>query len=334
MQLTFRTDGDDGALAGRAPDRVQRTADTGWLRPDEVRLVDQHLEWKVNELPTFHRTRSGRGMLTGFLKLANDDQGARRQQESPDADVLRYAQRWGYLGLCSHGVPRRHLLLYDPANPYDQARPVPGCLAVSTRDLWLRESVSAWRMIASDALTVRQIAKALHGGNPAAPELWAKLAWEPSLTRLVRIVRGRPGHPATMGTAVDAMAVEQAALGELVTNWLAIADVRPVLWWGYRRKPDIELTNNGLFGALAIRLLLAASNAELIAECDGCGLPMPDVSTRSDRRNYCETCFEPRALRARRDWAQAYRKTQKYRDWYARRQLQKKQGKNEVAGHG
>ena len=72
------------------------TADT-WRVPNSVELKGEALLWDVTKNQTI-KVHPGRSMLDDFIRLHN---------AQPD-QILKYAMRWGVLGICKHGLPASH----------------------------------------------------------------------------------------------------------------------------------------------------------------------------------------------------------------------------------
>lgn len=156
------------------------------------RLWDLWFEWREKEAPNrgdawrrFKRyygtpaawsagggQRREKGCLDAFVKLADS---------GPEA-VLRFAQRWGVLGICSHGLPASH-------NPAPVGQVAPGKWPYAPR-VWLcepqrsaaghlRELVVSWSSMSSIVRAVLLIAARLHQDKLGNTEDWERLQRTP-----------------------------------------------------------------------------------------------------------------------------------------------------------
>lgn len=289
--------------------------DVSWLAPTDLEIADGSIVAAATT--PWRSVESGRGIFTAFLRLG----------DAPGEQLLLYALKWGLLGLCDHGLPQTHALATSAAGmDFGYSDRPPACPAAYARPVrWPSEPTGRserlewWRKIARDAYAAVDIAARLHKGQPAPAERWASLAWAPSRTEMVEIVRSL-----TLYDGAQAVGFQKSALAQLANEWLAVGDVRPVIrWWG-AGTPAINLRNRGLFGALAIQLALTVSKATGLAGCDGCGRPLLDGTIRTDRRNYCGDCKGKNE--SRKAAARDYRQSEKYRQWREARKRTKREG--------
>jgi hypothetical protein len=315
------------------------------LRYDNVELVEgeQGLMLVVPEESEGGWCAIGRtaipGMLPAFVRLASQQ----------PIDVLRFARRWGMLGLCKHMLPESHR-----SNRIELVREAhweatPGsprwCLGPDLRDYlggelgndlgqaaveaavaeWalksfeqckptLAEPVAVWQQLAHEARALLSIAARVHRGEPAAPADWRTIyGYDPSW------------YP---DVALDAFTLES-----VITMWLDVGDVIPRLKWetkvdwaaaarrpaevlwrqrGYvtiQGPPEVVLRARGLFAIIARELAFTIARVSSMAICAGCG-----------------AAFTPRRrpVHGRRSWCDDCRergvsKTQAVRDHRARK---------------
>src|SRR5262249_14731269 len=133
-----------------------------WLRPDVTLVKDkrgkdalrrQAVKRSIKSVGRF--TTPGPGLLEDFIALAHE--------ENPEA-FLKYATRWGMVGLCRHRLPANHHLSIGhmvalPREHVDtfKTNRYEGC---SPED---QESISAWRFYSQSAAMVLDAGEYLHG---------------------------------------------------------------------------------------------------------------------------------------------------------------------------
>lgn len=266
-------------------------------------------------------------MLNKFLSLS----------DGTDADILAFAKRWGPLGICEHGVPHTHWPL-TPWNehvrivrggshrePGASAPPKeklevlrPWCHAQGAEETWRFggwEPLAAWRSYASEARTIATIADQLH----------RKSGHVVSLDR--QTIVALTGQDWLSGnTLSDHMEVGWEVLQPAVDRWLGLGDVRIYLHplpengglairFGTAGSPigeHISLREVlgpvcGLFGALAVQLLLCVHVGGL-AICSECQNTYdPGRRPRRDAPPYCPECAPRAGARARAKKSRAKR---------------------------
>lgn len=279
------------ALAALSDHDAQRIAATPWAVPDRVRLDDagEHLVWAWSGEPTIWRQPSD-GILEGFIRLL----------DAGPAEVLGYARRWGVLGICRHGLPASHSpppaglrqsdrFAAEPASSLDWPSGCQPVAEIVDGRWWGREPIAAWRALAGEA---RGVALAV-----------ARLGLETDPA------------PAARHRAAEAAMWVQGRLDE----WVEIGRVRPVCearidWSGAKDDPRLVSTmgGDGLFGALALRLLLAVTGVRGLAFCAACDEPF--APTYGQRRGDRSWCKDPQCQRAERAAAS--------RDYRRRRRVQ------------
>ncbi len=123
-----------------------------WRLPRELQVDDTFLRWDRRPKPDV-LVRPGPKMLDGFVRLADS---------TPD-QILAYAQEWGPLWLCGHGL---HWRQHGP-ECYPRTDPDAG-----QRWSWSREDLEHWRDLAGEARAILKIARALNNGEPGDVEDW------------------------------------------------------------------------------------------------------------------------------------------------------------------
>lgn len=217
------------------------------------------------------------GMLDAFIRLTKPQ------------DVVRFAERWGVLGLCEHLVPAIH----NSPGMYGMS----GCKVLGppkTRYYW--EPLESWFFYARTARSVLNAAAALQAGHEPPVELMDELkAW-------ISTVRQEPDLP-PLDWWVKASAAEHLEL--LVNFWLHLGGVKPRI--RLSTTPPTFAFRVGAFGAIGMQLMQSITRTQGLTLCSSCGYPYPRSGRRvqAGRRNYCPTCGRTAALRdAQRNYAE------------------------------
>jgi hypothetical protein len=232
-------------------------------------------------------------------------------------DVLRFAQRYGVLDLCQHGLPQTHnprLLsiplfgliqspsLWKPVEVGTEQQPSfviqergerPWCEAAGV------EAISVWLYWSRMAAAILNVASALRRNVPTQRADWEVIITEESEERssLIESLLARRW-------------IGQIYLQEAVNRWLHLANVRLSLSWAIGLEdPSLQIEAD-TFGLLGVQILSAVTGAQSLAICDGCGKPYVRERRRpqTGRANYCLDCRErkvPERERQRRRRARA-----------------------------
>ena len=277
--------GRKGALAARSP-----LPQYGPLVPKFLELRDDLIFWSwwdqqpppSDDAEAWERNFTNpaepadvTGMLDAFVRIEDA------------SDIRRFAERYGVLDICEHGLPSSH---NPPAIPLgDQWRE---CRAWGERGYLYWEPVDLWLQFVSQMRALLSLAIDIRGGSPGRMADWqvafSGLLWVEDLgTRALQVV----------GKSVD---LDRSALSERINTWMRIGDVRPGLSWEADSLASFHVFAT-TFGVLGIQLLFAATKAQGLAICDGCGMPYgPKMKPRKDRRNFCLKCGEKVAGRLRK----------------------------------
>jgi hypothetical protein len=229
-----------------------------------------------------------------------------------DADVVAYAERWGVLGICDHGLPHTHWPLRlglalsgmsQVANGNAQwCRPATGPVRHSGTPAYV-EPLDSWLMISRQAKNLLLSAAALHRGSPIEGESWEILS---SLLPTFMTARppGAVGRPRPLvltlpsGEQIEAgrdscFENEQLAVAFAIRTWLELGDVRAHFSWDGAGPSQFGFAASTLFGGLALRLAMVSTRAQGVKVCDYCHQlyePTPGErrTTRSCKSPGCE----------------------------------------------
>ena len=131
----------------------------------------------------------------------------------------------------------------------------------------------------------------LHSGRLVTDTLFVRI---PDFKRdfkrtICALVMAREGGFLSTGSTTE-IAFQREALAWIIADWLRIGDVRPrPLWRG--EQPTLVLSSPGLFGALAIQLLLAMQRSDGVATGSSCGRAYTPVRRpKQHQRRYCPEC--------------------------------------------
>ncbi len=208
--------------------------------------------------------RDATGALDAFLRIQNGH------------DVYRFAQRYGHLMLCWHGVPASHY--HTPLGA-----PAGWCPPAGAEEGRNWEPVDRWLYYVRQANVLVRLAVALHQGELGQDSDWS-------------IVSETTAPPR------ESLVTRRAHLAAAIQGWLSLAGVQPGLTW-WTHPPKLLLWSRaGTFGALGVQLLMAVSQSHGLAVCTSCSRPYlrgEQHSPQAGRGNYCPRCGERGAARVR-----------------------------------
>lgn len=271
------------------------------LRLDLDTPLGPALQWDLTDLvwttvmgspASVERRLASRGLLEEFLALEGADAPA----------FLRFAERYGVLGLCEHGQPfthnrpdpeawdeciaaltdilsGEHILSREGMELLYEAVPM-SCAPESI------ELLDDWRALVRKARGLVSLASELHQGRPGAPDDW----------RVAGI--GRDDVP-------DSLAGQRARFASVVTatseSWGTRLDFRWEPAWG-NGEPDVTVGGRTLAAALGRELLLVTGKRSGLAVCAACGRAFPPKrKPRAGTRSYCSPrCYRRQSRRDER----------------------------------
>jgi hypothetical protein len=241
-----------------------------WIVPPGLNLQDGDLVYERRphfpfEEPVIARVR--KNILFAFSELAEAD-GSR---------VLSYANKFGVLGLCEHGMPLGH----------KGQMPIEGiCTPIGWPSPECRESIEQWHFYARGFRAVLRLSVALHEGKSGNADDW-KHALE--LPRIIADARRSEGP-------------WDSVFG-IVNRLMDMSAVRPYC----NVKPDktmyVELratnVNSVLFATLVTELLFTVTKSKGLLVCSHCGrFFLPNHRPRTGVRRFCRRCGVKAAWRS------------------------------------
>lgn len=284
----------------------------GWPIPAEVRTLGDGFIWKLADPDGTPVSESP--PVDDFVRLRTGE---------PE-QIAAFALRWGVLDLCAHGIPRHHhaedgsRLGLAPSAPCSPL-PAPG----RRNSQWRYEPFAAWRVLADQAGTLRQLGQDLNRGNTGAATAWESLplyglGWtrkDPKQRGPVRLGDGgvpvrdwipRPGLVPHNPKLTKRQSIELARewYSIQINEWLSWADLSVQLSWG--RTAEVRIHPTSAFGAIALALARGATRSDIFTSCSACGQPYtPSRKPDPKKRNYCPDCRDAgvpqrEAMRAKR----------------------------------
>ena len=261
--------------------------------PPFLKLEAATLRWRIvnDEDPSARgHDVDPAGMLNRFIKIRSG------------RDVLRFAETYGPLMLCEHGLPVSHeqgdaclpLGWLDQGGPDDPGEPL-----------------DRWHYYVSMARSILEVTTALHGSDDIPREALRRFIEGDHAERLTG--RTKQDYMLTVNVRVKtALSDREHAKREVawaVNAWLVLGNVRPELAW-YEGQRFVQL-GAATFGVLGIQLMNTVTAASSIAPCSHCGDLVPRARKPQRRRRvYCDKA--------------------ECKKWGARERQRKKQGKGDA----
>lgn len=265
--------------------------------PRTVEVRGDRLVWAYGG----RRIHPREGLLDDFVDLT-------RNGEIEAASVESFARRRGVLAMCEHGLPATHNpsrvgVISDVSGSVAELPSRGGCAPLGWKDplksdryieqeLW--EPLAAWSRVSRRTRALLNIAAKLRSGTRGALEDWHLLLGGSEMFESW----ARHARPFATWDRIDdrlygsRLGYERRELTRIVNDWLEIADVRPRLSWT-SKGTGLPIEVRGMFGALAMQLVLTIARTSAIAICSGCGRSfLPKRKPVEGRRRYCDECRE------------------------------------------
>ena len=231
------------------------------IKPDE-----RGMHWKFNVGQPLREVIPGRRMLEQFLTIADGYE-----------PIIDFAERWGMLEICRHGLPACHGECLPVKSPK-----LPGHYWETYGD-WHRYArimratlrLAAGRLTDDDLEDLRGFSTLMSAPlfKTKAPK-YASLQLQVVLNVLSSVSHLHPLVLPVGPERTDPVLGFQLPDGKLVLTFEGSFRI-----------------GCGLFGALVLQLLLAATRTDGLALCCACSLAyFPERRPRHDQRNYCQRC--------------------------------------------
>jgi hypothetical protein len=284
----------------------QPIAGTTAAIPDSIQIAAGHLVW--SPAGRFKRLKNPEAVLDAFVELAVDDQ--------PEA-ILSFAKRFGPLWLCErHNIVAWHRPVFQFRNGLGPA-PAAGDEEVNLSSLTcapgripghFHEPLASWRALALRTRNLLLVTAQLRDGETPPQAAWAD-------------VDGFAESFKYMG----AWARLEDPWNRLAENLNWFLEAAEVASFVESECASLSLVLRNRFipsplAIVALQLVLAATRAQGLFTCAGCGAPYPARRPRGkEKRTYCSTCQRNKI--PQRDAARAWRRRK--RDQQNKRDQQK-----------
>jgi hypothetical protein len=233
---------------------------------------------------------------------------------------LRFARRWGRLGLCPHGIPEQNSNVI-PGKYHDGTwRGTCPLLGICDHRQEFPEPLDTWVALTRRAKAILRLTTEVENGQGGTSTAWEALNAGPDG------LWGWRNHHGTHnpnGTVADdeipdtetAAAWRWSEITGAVNRWLQAAHVGPSVA-RMQSSYSVTLGGTGLLGALGIQLMMAISPSQWrsrfkgVAYCSHCGGAFqPAQRPRRRQNNFCPDCrSDPMVTRLRNATAsRAYR---------------------------
>jgi hypothetical protein len=215
------------------------------------------------------KVRPGPGLLEDFVQL----------YRSSDEEILKYARRWGVLGICEHGLPSSHNSETGPA----------GCFPneLDKGWLWFTEPVERWRYFSRKFSAIQYVGAYLN-----QDKLGDEVDWE--LIERPRVYLNQNFEPRQRPRFPADLAEGRLLLARELNKLIRIGQVRPGVAWD-EKKAHWQITLEAdsllnLFGLVGLSLVQSICRQDLVI-CSACGNSYkPKRRPNPERRNYCLDC--------------------------------------------
>ena len=173
--------------------------------PDEIELSSDSTVLEVSDEEEYWygigaERQLTAGCLSQFIQLTDE----------PPRRILSFAQRWGLLGLCSHGQPATHKVESREGRERSVLIPYGGCTPAP------EERISDWRALSRRFRTIVEVGQQLHRAEPVADDA----VWESI---------GRPRRVFVVGGSGDSLPYQKRRLARAVNLQLSASGIQPIL---------------------------------------------------------------------------------------------------------
>jgi hypothetical protein len=254
--------------------------------PPQIRAEGGGLAWETPRLDSIAYVTPADRLISDFVKLAS---------KTSNEPFVKFARRYGVFHAKekSAGEESPHTIVL-------------GNTSWTVRPHWINgtnwEPLEFWRELSRNVRAILRIAAALNEYPPRLghPDDWGVLLGgedrDPGFAALK--TRGLLKSQAVMGNPRELFDYARFFLQEVVINkWLRVGRVGLEMHSDFESKGRIiwhtrVTCGRGLFGAIALQLMLLFAGAEALDTCAGCGLPYIRTGRRPKRgqNSYCDDC--------------------------------------------
>lgn len=253
-----------------------------WQVPGFIDSDDTRLMWAYRDKRTWSRFVTPEPtLLETFVGLAT----------GTAQEIKLFAQRFGVLYICEHGMPSTHDQTVAPSSdtgfaarcPLKRIRGNSRPTSIPTTSTLYWEPLEAWRTYARQARTILSLSVSLRHGRGGSTDEWSALYPPEDAPATV------PEELAAHAAAPDAVTA-RVLFSAFLDGWMQMGGVQPHLAWT-PHGAEITFGSRSLFGAVVTQLLLAVSGTTAYAFCSSCGkVYRPTRVPRLDQRHYCPSC--------------------------------------------
>jgi hypothetical protein len=280
-----------------------------WRVPKEVSLSDDGTTITCSTRPTkskFEQPTPKWGRTVGTLS-----ETAWRSFVTLDSDpakTVRFAMRWGLLGLCHHRLPSTHRSWHRLENIRlaTASRLTDGPSDRDEDDLrpdlhectpMVEESLDDWWFWSRQAAALTSAATRLQVGRACSKEEIESIVdllpmWNPNA-----VFGGPPGSEDPRYSDEAIRDEQQRHVARITQQWLELADVTVTVIWPAGTKqqkvtrPVLGYHGSGLFAALGITVAMKVTSSAGVYICDHCGKPYPRYrAPHPGKKGYCGDC--------------------------------------------
>lgn len=217
---------------------------------------------------------------------------------APKEDVLRFAQRWGVLGLCKHGFPATHKITISKQV---SLLPIFKYCDVKNRQDWCYESLERWRYYARQVSAIASLAympSILEPGEANPEDRYGINIWPGSRVEIQGLPGDEEDWKALFGDMwfnflkSDRVIAARHLITLAIERLFTMTHIRPAFIW-QNRKPDFHFCGrsdkHGLFESIVMQLMLNVSGSRGFSVCREClNSFLIDQTHRS--ASYCPEC--------------------------------------------
>lgn len=248
-----------------------------------VELYGDLLVWRPDgkEPLPLSPQQSDVGLLHQFVRFC--------EKNTPVEEILKFARKWGVLGLCQHLLPMPHhrLDLHFRNQPPCQPFQLP------TGEFF--EALEFWRNYSRRARATLRIASRLNQNMLGDFEDWRVLD---------------PSHKPLGAGSIERLLLEKSLISNEIQWWLWVGKVAFLPDWSGKRL-SVNVSCN-LVGLIGCHMMFAVSRSQGIAICTSCGFPYaPKRRPAPNKSNYCPPCRETSPSRESKARARSKRRESK-----------------------